>query len=74
MALYRVTVTRTVASNGLRLEPGMYVDIPTQTTTNPVSVDGGCDVIAAFQRIYGIDVSKIYGILKTALKVEKVGW
>ena len=27
MALYRVTVTRTIASNGLRLEPGMYVDI-----------------------------------------------
>ena len=73
MALYRITITRTVASNGLRLEPGMYVDIPTQTTTNPVSVDGGCDVIAAFQRIYGIDVSKIYGILKTALKMEKVG-
>lgn len=73
MALYRITITRTVASNGLRLEPGMYVDIPTQTTTNPVSVDDGCDVIAAFQRIYGIDVSKIYGILKTALKVEKVG-
>lgn len=29
MALYSVTVTRTIASNGLRLEPGMSVDIPT---------------------------------------------
>lgn len=73
MALYRVTVTRTVASNGLRLEPGMYVDVPTQITTNPVSVNGGREVIAAFQRIYGIDISKSFGILKTALKVEKIG-
>ena len=73
MALYRVTVTRTVASNGLRLEPGMYVDIPTQTTTNPVSVNGGREVIAAFQRIYGIDVTKSFGILRTALSVEKIG-
>ncbi|WP_448823666.1 DUF6140 family protein, partial [Capnocytophaga sp.] len=47
MALYRVTVTRTIASNGIRLEPGMSVDIPTQTITNPVSVNGGRDVIAA---------------------------
>ena len=29
MALYRVTVTRTVVSNGICLEPGMSVDIPT---------------------------------------------
>ena len=73
MPLYRVTVTRTVASNGIRLEPGMSVDIPTQTTINFVSVNGGRDVIVAFQRIYGIDVTKSFGILKTALKVEKVG-
>ena len=73
MALYRVTVTRTIASNGICLEPGMSVDIPTQTTTNPVSVNGGRELIAAFQRIYGIDVTKSFGILKTALKVEKVG-
>ena len=73
MASYRVTITRTIASNGIRLEPGMSVDIPTPTTTNPVSVNGGREVIAAFQRIYGIDVTKSFGILKTALKVEKVG-
>ena len=73
MALYRVTVTRTIARNGIRLEPGMSVDISTQTITNLVSVNGGRDVIAAFQRIYGIDVSKSFGILRTALRVEKVG-
>lgn len=73
MALYQVTVSKTVASNGIRLETGMQVVLPTQTTTNPVSVNGGKDVIAAFQRVFGIDVTKSFEILKTALKVEKVG-
>ena len=60
MPLYRVTVTRTVVSNGLRLESGMQVEVPTQSFTNPVFV-------------YGIDVSRIFTSLKTALKVDKIG-
>ena len=35
MALYQVTVSKTVASNGIRLEPGLQVVIPTQTTPTP---------------------------------------
>jgi hypothetical protein len=73
MPLYQVTVTKTVASNGIRLEPGMQVVIPTQTTTNPVSVNGGKDVIAAFQRVYAINVTSIFGFLKTVLRVDKIG-
>ena len=73
MPLYRVTVTRTVVSNGLRLESGMQVEVPTQSVTNPIFVNGGKDVIAAFQRVYGIDVSHIFTSLKTALKVDKIG-
>lgn len=69
MALYQVTVTKTVASNGIRLEPGMQVVIPTQTTTNPVYVNGGKDVIAAFQRVFGIDISSIFHTLGAVLKV-----
>lgn len=73
MALYQVTVSKTVASNGIRLEPGMQVVIPTQTTTNPVSVNGGKEVIAAFQRVFGIDISSIFHTLGAVLKVEEVG-
>ena len=73
MPLYRVTVTRTVISNGLRLESGMQVEVLTQSFTNPVFVNGRKDVIAAFQRVYGIDVSRIFTSLKTALKVDKIG-
>ena len=73
MPLYQVTVSRTVASNGIRLEPGMQVVIPTQATTNPVSVNDGKDVIAAFQRVYGINISSIYHTLGAVLKVVKIG-
>ena len=73
MPLYQVTVSRTVASNGIRLEPGMQVVISTQTTTNPVSVNGGKDVIAAFQRVYGINISRIFHTLGAVLKVVKIG-
>ena len=51
----------------------MQVEVPTQAFTNPVFVNGGKDVIAAFQRVYGIDVSRIFTSLKTALKVDKIG-
>jgi hypothetical protein len=71
MPLYQVTVSRTVASNGIRLEPGMQVVIPTQTTTNPVSVNGGKDVIAAFQRVYVINISSIFHTLGAVQKVVK---
>ena len=73
MALYQVTVSKTVASNGIRLEPGMQVVIPTQTSTNPVSVNGGKDVIATFQRVYGINISSIFHTLGAVLKVVKIG-
>lgn len=73
MALYQVTISKTVVSNGIRLESGMQVVIPTQTTTNPVSVNGGEDVIAAFQRVFGIDISSIFHTLGAVLKVVKIG-
>lgn len=73
MPLYQVTVSRTVASNGIRLEQGMQVVIPTQATTNPVSVNDGKDVIAAFQRVYVINISSIFHTLGAVQKVVKIG-
>ena len=73
MPLYRVTVTRTVFSNGIRVESGMSVDVPTRLAVNPIFSNGGADVIAAFFRIYGIDVSPIWGVLKSALRTDQIG-
>ena len=54
MPLFRVTVKRMKNTNGIRLEPGMTVDIPSNSFSNPVTTNGGQVVIDAFYRIYGV--------------------
>lgn len=73
MPLYKVTVTRTVMSNGIRLEKGMSVEVVTPIVTNPVSVNNGESVKSAFWRIYGIDLTPIWIITRSALDVKKIG-
>ncbi len=41
-------------SNGIRIEPGMTVEVVTQGMSNPVTVNGGQAVADAFMRVYGI--------------------
>ncbi len=72
MPLYKVTVTRTVVSNGIRLEKGMNVEVVTPIVTNPVSVNNGESVKSAFGRIYGIDLTPIWTIARSALDLKKI--
>lgn len=58
MPLFRILVKRMKNSNGVRLEPGMYVDIPSNSYSNPVTTNGGQVVVDAFYRMYGIDIRK----------------
>ena len=57
MALFKVTVKRTVQIGGIRIEKGMTVEIPT-TGYNPLTSNGGQDVAMAFLRIYGLDLKR----------------
>lgn len=57
MALFRITVKQNKYANGIRLEKGMTVDV-SSTYSNPVTTNGGHEVIDAFQRMYGIDIKK----------------
>lgn len=60
-------------TNGIRIEPGMTVEVITQSMSNPVLTNGGQPVVDAFMRIYGIDVRRA-GILNMAyLSVERIG-
>ena len=45
-------------SNGVRIEPGMTVEVVTQSMNNPLLTNGGQAVADAFMRIYGIDIKK----------------
>lgn len=71
MALYRITVKQNNYSNGIRLEKGMTVDV-SSNYPNPVTTNGGHEVIDAFQRVYGIDIKKNGGLSIVYLDVKKV--
>ena len=58
--------------NGVRIEPGMTVEVVTQSMSNPVSINGGQVVADAFMRVYGIDIKKAGALSMVYLKVEKI--
>lgn len=58
MARFRITTKHVKNVNDIRIEPGMSVEVITQSMSNPVTINGGQPVIDAFMRIYGIDIKK----------------
>ena len=73
MPLFRVTVKQRVNCNGVRLEPGMSVDVVSNSFSDPVHTNGGQSVIDAFMRIYGVDVKKAGALNGVYLRVDKIG-
>jgi len=41
MALFRITVKQKVRTNGIVLDPGMQVEVVTQSFNDPVHTNGG---------------------------------
>lgn len=72
MARFRITTKRVKNSNGIRIEPGMSVEVVTQTMSNPVTTNGGQVVVDAFYRIYGIDIKRAGALSMTELHVEQL--
>lgn len=73
MPLFRVTVKTSKNTNGVRIERGMTVDVPSNSMSNPVTVNGGQTVADAFMRIYGIDIKKADALNMAYLDVERIG-
>ncbi|MCH5328666.1 MAG: hypothetical protein J1E02_06565 [Coprobacter sp.] len=72
MARFRITTKQGRSCNGVRIEPGMSVEVVTQSMSNPVSTNGGQVVIDAFYRIYGIDIKKAGCLNSVYLEVERL--
>ncbi len=72
MPLFRITVIRRVNTNGIRLEPGMSVEVVTNSYSDPVHTNGGQCVADAFKRIYGIDIRRANALNGIYLKVNKI--
>ena len=64
MPLFRVTVKQMKLTSGIRIEPGMSVDVVTNSMSNPLTTNGGQAVADAFMRVYGIDLKRL-GALST---------
>lgn len=58
MPRYKVTTKQRTQFNGIRIEPGMSVEVVSRDFMNPLLVNGGQVVVDAFYRIYGIDIKK----------------
>ena len=58
MPRFLITTKSRTQFNGIRIEPGMSVEVVTRDFVNPLLVNGGQAVADAFYRIYGIDIKK----------------
>ena len=73
MPRFRITTKTRKVTNGIIIEPGMSVEVITQSFCNPVSNNGGQAVADAFMRIYGVDIKKAGALNGIYLKVERIG-
>lgn len=72
MPLFRITTKCMKNSNGIRIEPGMSVDVVTNTFSNPVITNGGQAVADAFMRIYGIDIKRAGALNTVCLDCQRI--
>lgn len=72
MALFRITVKQKVRTNGIVLDPGMQVEVVTQSYNDPVHTNGGQAVADAFMYIYGVDIKKAGALNGVYLKVDRI--
>lgn len=73
MALFRITTKRPSVTNGIRIEPGMEVQVVSNSISNPVTTNGGQPVVDAFMRVYGVDIKKAGCLNSVYLDVERIG-
>ena len=73
MPLFRVTVKQMKLTCGIRIEPGMSVDVVTNSMSNPLTTNGGQAVADAFMRVYGIDMKRLGALSTVYLDVVRVG-
>ena len=71
MAMFQITTKNRKQVNGIRIEPGMTVQVVAQSMSNPVTTNGGQPVIDAFLRLYGIDIKKAGCLNMVDLEVKQ---
>ena len=73
MPRFLITTKQRTQMNGIRIEPGLSVEVVSNSFTNPLLVNGGQAVTEAFYRIYGIDIRKAGVCSPIYLDVRQIG-
>ena len=73
MAMFQITTKQRNTCNGIRIEPGMTVQVVTNSFSDPIHTNGGQQVIDAFLRVYGIDIKKAGCLNSVYLSCERIG-
>ena len=73
MPRFLITTKSRTQFNGIRIEPGMSVEVVTRDYVNPLLVNGGQAVVDTFYRIYGIDIKKAGVCSPVYLDVKQIG-
>ena len=73
MPRFIITTKHVKNCNGIRIEPGMQVEVVSNSFSNPVITNGGKTVADAFMRIYGIDIKKAGCLNMVELDVKQIG-
>lgn len=70
--LFRVTIKQTKNVNGIRLEKGMFVEVPFLNNTLLNDIKGKELIRNAFMLKYGVDLKKACSIDSVNLDVQKI--
>ena len=70
MAVFIATIISTRLVNGIRLEKGMSVEL-SSSNLEPLTTNGGKEVIEAFQEKYGVNIKKACAISSAYIEVIK---
>ena len=72
MPIFQITTKHRKQINGIRIEPGMTVQVVTQSMSNPITTNGGQAVIDAFLRIYSVNIKEAGCLNMSDLELKQI--
>jgi hypothetical protein len=72
MPIFQITTKNRKQVNGIRIEPGMTVQVVTQSMSNPITTNGGQAVIDAFLRIYSVNIKEAGCLNMSDLELKQI--
>jgi hypothetical protein len=72
MPIFQIATKNRKQVNGIRIEPGMTVQVVTQSMSNPITTNGGQAVIDAFLRIYSVNIKEAGCLNMSDLELKQI--